>query len=75
MPATITPARSPGPARHFREIEAEYGRPVEEWQHLVYESTPASPAELIELLCEEHAMEDVHARAIVSSVLRRRRRA
>ncbi|GJE14321.1 MULTISPECIES: DUF4287 domain-containing protein [Methylobacterium] len=58
-----------GPATYFPSIEKKYGRPIEEWQHLVQERLPAKHTDLVSMLKDEHGMGHGHANAIVAHVL------
>ncbi len=58
-----------GPTSYFPSIEKKYGKPISEWQQLVWQHMPAKHMELVALLKNEHGMGHGHANAIVAHVL------
>jgi hypothetical protein len=58
-----------GPASYFPSIEAEYGRPIAEWQDLIRSSPLTRHMEQVNWLKTEHGLGHGHANALVAATL------
>ena len=56
-----------GPASYFPSIEARYGRPIAEWQHLIRTAPLTKHMELVAWLRSEHGIGHGHANALVAA--------
>ncbi|MGW7102456.1 DUF4287 domain-containing protein [Streptomyces sp. NPDC054838] len=55
-----------GPASYFPSIERKYGRPIAQWQELLWTSPLSKHTELVSWLKAEHGLGHGHANALVA---------
>jgi hypothetical protein len=58
-----------GPASYFPSFEKKYGRPVNEWLHLLGEQKGMKHMAMVAFLKTEHQMGHGHANALVAYFL------
>jgi hypothetical protein len=61
--------RAKGPASYFPSIEANYGRPISEWEALIRASQLTKHGELVGWLEAEYGLGHGHANALVAHTL------
>ena len=61
-----------GPVNCFPSIEAEYGRPIAEWQEVIRAWPLTKHMELVTWLKTEHGLGHGHANALVAATLAER---
>ena len=59
-----------GPGSYFPSIEANYGRPIAEWQEMIRARPQIKHMELVGWLKQEHGMGHGHANALVAATLK-----